>query len=58
MRGFAEQEEFAALVPHLRRGDVISAQGFPKRMQRGELSIMAQKVTILSPCLRPLPWKK
>ena len=46
---------------HLRRGDWIGVTGFPGRTSPkrednpGELSIFAQQVTLLSPCLHQIP---
>ncbi|KAF2229091.1 lysyl-tRNA synthetase [Viridothelium virens] len=45
---------------HLRRGDVIGIKGFPgrtspKNRAEGELSIFAQEIILLSPCLHQLP---
>ena len=51
---FTEQHE------HLRRGDIIGIKGYPGRTNpktraEGELSIFAQEVVLLSPCLHQLP---
>ncbi|KAK5136786.1 Protein kinase [Meristemomyces frigidus] len=52
---FAEQHDL------LRRGDIIGVKGFPGRTSPkkednpGELSIMAQEVTLLAPCLHQIP---
>ncbi|KAK4978413.1 lysyl-tRNA synthetase [Elasticomyces elasticus] len=57
-RPFAEQHE------PLRRGDIIGIKGYPGRTaprnkiekgEEGELSIFAQEVTLLTPCLHQLP---
>lgn len=47
---------------HLRRGDIIGVKGFPGRTSPrkeesnpGELSIFAQEVTLLAPCLHQIP---
>jgi len=46
---------------HLRRGDIIGVTGFPgrtapaKESNPGELSIFAQEVTLLAPCLHQIP---
>lgn len=46
---------------HLRRGDIIGVTGFPGRTSpkregnQGELSIFAQKVELLAPCLHQIP---
>nr|POE75523.1 lysine--trna ligase cla4 [Quercus suber] len=52
---FAEQHDI------LRRGDIIGVKGFPGRTSPkrednpGELSIFAQEVTLLAPCLHQIP---
>ncbi|PSK34148.1 Lysine--tRNA ligase, cytoplasmic [Elsinoe australis] len=53
-KSFQEQHE------HLRRGDIIGIKGYPGRTNprnraEGELSIFAQEVTLLTPCLHQLP---
>ena len=46
---------------HLRRGDIIGVKGYPGRTSPkradnpGELSIFAQEVTLLAPCLHQIP---
>jgi len=39
----------------LRRGDIVGVKGSPGKSKKGELSIFATEVTLLSPCLRMLP---
>lgn len=51
---FEEQHE------HLRRGDIVGIVGFPgrtapKNRADGELSIFANEVVLLSPCLHAIP---
>ena len=51
---FVDQHE------HLRRGDIIGIKGYPgrtspKNRAEGELSIFAQEIVLLSPCLHQLP---
>ncbi|KAF2417433.1 putative Lysyl-tRNA synthetase [Tothia fuscella] len=51
---------FAELHDRLQRGDVIGVVGFPGKTNPqgggdGELSIFAQEVILLTPCLRQLP---
>lgn len=54
---FQEQHE------HLRRGDIIGVVGYPGRTapkddpQGGQISLFAQQVTLLTPCLHQLPGK-
>lgn len=42
----------------LRRGDIIGISGFPGRTKAGELSVLAQKVDLLAPCLQLMPNNK
>ena len=51
---FVEQHE------HLQRGDIVGIKGYPGRTNpktraEGELSIFAQEIILLSPCLHQLP---
>ncbi|EEP76384.1 lysyl-tRNA synthetase [Uncinocarpus reesii 1704] len=51
---------FEAQHEHLRRGDIIGIIGFPgrtspKTRDDGELSIFAQQVILLTPCLHQIP---
>ena len=48
-------EAFRDLHLHLRRGDVIGVSGFPGKSNVGELSVIPRHITLLSPCLNPLP---
>lgn len=50
-------EKSLKLLALLDLGDWIGVQGFIRRTKRGELSINAQKITILSKALLPLPEK-
>jgi len=43
---------------YIRRGDLIGINGAPGKSRKGELSVFAEKVTLLSPCLRMLPAKR
>ena len=47
--------DFDQINTILRRGDVIGVEGYPGRTQTGELSVFATKLTLLAPCLHPLP---
>jgi len=55
------QISFADQHDHLRRGDIIGVIGFPGRTSPkrednpGELSIFAQEVVLLAPCLHQIP---
>lgn len=56
----ATGEDFTEQHDRIRRGDWIGVKGFPGRTNPksrdvGELSVMAQEVILLSPCLRQLP---
>jgi len=41
----------------LRRGDIVGVTGIPAKSNRGELSVMPTKCTLLSPCFHMLPSK-
>eukprot|EP00007_Cunea_sp_BSH-02190019_P006555 CAMPEP_0174242484 /NCGR_PEP_ID=MMETSP0417-20130205/28093_1 /TAXON_ID=242541 /ORGANISM="Mayorella sp, Strain BSH-02190019" /LENGTH=603 /DNA_ID=CAMNT_0015321887 /DNA_START=93 /DNA_END=1904 /DNA_ORIENTATION=+ len=49
------QEAFDQVNNLLRRGDVVGVEGFPMRTRRGELSIVPERLELLSPCLHMLP---
>ena len=46
---------FASAINGVKRGDVIGVDGFPGKSKRGELSLFAAHVTLLTPCLRAPP---
>ncbi len=49
--------DFAEVLPHLDAGDVVGAEGPAFWTKRGELSILVQRLRILTKALRPLPDK-
>lgn len=49
------EESFVEVTDLLRRGDIIGVKGFPGRTKKGELSIFAKEIQLLTPCLRMLP---
>ena len=51
----AAAEDFRLTHQSLRRGDVIGVRGFPGKSGRGELSVIPRELSVLAPCLRPLP---
>ncbi|KAM3920617.1 lysine--tRNA ligase isoform 2-T2 [Leptodactylus fuscus] len=52
---YKSEEEFFAINNKLRRGDIIGVKGNPGKTKKGELSIIPQEMTLLSPCLHMLP---
>ncbi|XP_078005487.1 lysine--tRNA ligase isoform X2 [Phascolarctos cinereus] len=54
-RNYKSEEEFFHINNKLRRGDIIGVQGNPGKTKKGELSIIPQEITLLSPCLHMLP---
>ena len=42
----------------MKRGDIIGVTGFPGKSKKGELSIFARRLEVLSPCLHMLPKNK
>ncbi|VDO79753.1 unnamed protein product [Soboliphyme baturini] len=49
------EELFTRANDSLRRGDIIGCRGRPGRTKKGELSIIAQQLLLLTPCLHMLP---
>lgn len=47
--------DFDEVHTPLRRGDIIGVTGFPGKTKKGELSVFAKDITLLSPCLHMLP---
>lgn len=54
-RQYAQADQFDVIHNLLRRGDIIGVRGHPHRSRRGELSIQALELVLLSPCLHMLP---
>jgi len=52
---YESEEKFAVDTARLRRGDIIGCIGNPGKTKKGELSIVPQRVKLLSPCLHMLP---
>ncbi|XP_006010961.1 lysine--tRNA ligase isoform X2 [Latimeria chalumnae] len=54
-RSYKSEEEFVKINNILHRGDIMGVQGNPGKTKKGELSIIPQEMTLLSPCLHMLP---
>ncbi|XP_076232745.1 lysyl-tRNA synthetase isoform X2 [Calliopsis andreniformis] len=54
-RNFVNEEKFVTDISKVRRGDIIGITGNPGKTKKGEFSIMAHNITLLSPCLHMLP---
>ena len=52
------EDTFRATHQSLRRGDIIGVRGFPGKSARGELSVIPRGLSVLAPCLRPLPTER
>lgn len=52
---FPSADEFQKANERIRRGDIIGCRGHPGKTKKGELSIMPNEITLLTPSLRPLP---
>ncbi|XP_071948365.1 lysine--tRNA ligase-like isoform X2 [Antedon mediterranea] len=52
---YSSEEEFLKINDKLRRGDIVGIVGNPGKTKKGELSIIPQTMTLLSPCLHMLP---
>eukprot|EP01103_Thecamoeba_quadrilineata_P004716 TRINITY_DN1451_c0_g1_i1.p1 TRINITY_DN1451_c0_g1~~TRINITY_DN1451_c0_g1_i1.p1 ORF type:complete len:294 (+),score=48.15 TRINITY_DN1451_c0_g1_i1:39-920(+) len=49
------QDQYDRIHKILKKGDIVGIEGFPGKSQKGELSIFPTNITLLSPCLHPLP---
>jgi len=47
--------DFGGISTYLRKNDIVGVRGCPARTKRGELSVFACEVVLLSPCLRMVP---
>ncbi|XP_078045606.1 lysyl-tRNA synthetase isoform X1 [Augochlora pura] len=54
-RHYNNEEQFMKDVSKIKRGDIIGVVGNPGKTKKGEFSIMARSITLLSPCLHMLP---
>jgi len=53
-----QDSAFSEKTDRIKRGDIIGARGIPGYSKRGELSLFATQVEILSPCLHMLPTER
>jgi hypothetical protein len=49
------EDDFMFMNRILKRGDIIAVRGVPGRTDKGELSLFATELILLSPCLHDLP---
>lgn len=54
-RNYDSEEEFLNVNSKIRRGDIIGCVGHPGKTKKGELSIIPNKIELLTPCLHMLP---
>ncbi|XP_060522009.1 lysine--tRNA ligase [Cylas formicarius] len=52
---YGDESKFAYDTDKIKRGDIIGIEGVPTKTKKGELSIMPNKIKLLSPCLHMLP---
>ncbi|XP_058119977.1 lysine--tRNA ligase-like isoform X2 [Anopheles ziemanni] len=52
---YESEQLFFEDMAKLRRGDIIGVAGVPGKTQKGELSVMPKRITLLAPCLHMLP---
>ena len=52
-----DARDFAEVVPHIDAGDIVGAEGPVFWTKRGEMSILCEKIAIVTKSLRPLPDK-
>lgn len=57
-QNFSSEEEFAKVDEIIKRGDIIGVVGQFGKSKTGEISIMAKKIILLTPCLHALPVSK
>lgn len=57
-QNFPSEQDFSKIDEIIKRGDIIGIEGQFGKSKTGETSIMAKKVTLLSPCLHSLPAAK
>eukprot|EP01060_Flectonema_neradi_P024707 TRINITY_DN335_c0_g1_i2.p1 TRINITY_DN335_c0_g1~~TRINITY_DN335_c0_g1_i2.p1 ORF type:complete len:593 (+),score=157.30 TRINITY_DN335_c0_g1_i2:49-1827(+) len=50
-----DDAKFTEVTKMVKRGDVIGVTGVPGRSRTGELSVFAEDITLLTPCLKMLP---
>lgn len=55
VQNWSSPEAFEESKERIRRGDIVGVTGFPGKSKLGELSLFAQDMQLLSPCLRILP---
>lgn len=55
MRLYGNDEDFVKALSIIKRGDVVGVNGCIGRTKTGELTVLAKKLKLLSPCLQMLP---
>ena len=50
-----DDEKFKEVSKMFRRGDIVGIKGHPGKTKTGEMSVYAQSMTLLTPCLKMLP---
>ena len=48
-------ENYKDMISKIGRGDIIGVRGFVGKSKKGELSIFAKDIQVLTPCLRTIP---
>jgi lysyl-tRNA synthetase class 2 len=54
-RSYESQENYSIITNLIHRGDYVGANGYVGKSKKGELSIFANKLVLLTPCLKYLP---
>ncbi|KAF2077557.1 hypothetical protein CYY_001175 [Polysphondylium violaceum] len=57
LKYYQNAPEFSVMQNVLRKGDVIEIRGIPAKSNLGELSIIPKEISLLTPCMRPIPFK-
>ncbi len=54
-KAYESEEAFATATAKVRRGDIVGIVGRPAKTKKGELSVVPETLTLLTPCLHMLP---
>jgi len=57
LKFYQDANEFSVMQNVLRKGDIIEIRGLPAKSKVGELSIIPKEISLLTPCMRPIPFK-
>ncbi|KAL4234435.1 Lysine--tRNA ligase [Mactra antiquata] len=52
---YKSEDEYKNIIEKIRRGDIVGVEGHPGKTKKGELSIIPNRIELLSPCLHQIP---